>query len=82
MRDASESEVHFVLKFQKLTTKPFPQVKPFLYIVNGKIFIEIKEFQSILDMFPKEVKLDVVSHKEFEIGSINETGHYGGLIAS
>ena len=58
------------------------EVKPFIFILNGKIIISIKEFQSILDMFPKEANLQIVSYKQFEVGSINETGHYNGLIVS
>lgn len=58
------------------------EVKPFLYVVKSKIFIDIKEFQAILDLFPKEAQLDIVSYNKFEVGTINRTGHYNGLIAS
>lgn len=51
-----------------------------IYIVKNKIHIEIKELRSVLDLFPKAVEFKTVVHKQFEVGSVNKTGHYNGLL--
>jgi hypothetical protein len=56
------------------------EVRPFIYVIQDKIQIEIKEFQSILDMLPKELKLKPVVNNKFELGTVNQTGHYNGLL--
>lgn len=65
------TEVKIIAVFKNVSIKInkiflWTQVRPIIFVEKNKIYIYIKEFQTILDMFPKEVTLIPIVNSKYE----------------